>query len=179
MQRFLIKDTAKHVGEKVRVCGWVNTYRAHGKILFIDLRDISGILQVVFVPSNNEAYELAKTLRPEWVVEIVGHDYFNSNEPLIIDLADKIMSLLPRGRESFRDRFLAVNELGLSGDELRKTANDFGICTQRRSRKDDPMLDVIMEILYHRSDDLTLVEQKLLITVDQAVCDLDFLTEGE
>jgi len=72
MQRFLIKETAKHIGEKVRVCGWVNTWRAHGKILFIDLRDISGVLQVVFVPSNNEAYELAKTLRPEWVIEIVG-----------------------------------------------------------------------------------------------------------
>jgi len=72
MQRFLIKDTSKHVGEKVKVCGWVNTWRAHGKILFIDLRDISGIIQVVFVPSNNEAYELAKTLRPEWVIEIIG-----------------------------------------------------------------------------------------------------------
>ncbi len=72
MQRFLIKETAKHIGEKVRVCGWVNTYRAHGKILFIDLRDISGVLQVVFVPSNKEAYELAQKLRTEWVVEIIG-----------------------------------------------------------------------------------------------------------
>jgi len=72
MPRFLVKDTAKHIGEKVRACGWVNTRRAHGKILFIDLRDISGVLQVVFVPSNKEAYELAQTLRPEWVVEIVG-----------------------------------------------------------------------------------------------------------
>ena len=72
MPRFLVKDTAKHIGEKVRVCGWVNTRRAHGKILFIDLRDISGILQVVFVPSNKEAYDLAQNLRPEWVVEIVG-----------------------------------------------------------------------------------------------------------
>ena len=72
MPRFLIKDTAKHIGEKVRVCGWVNTRRAHGKILFIDLRDISGVLQVVFVPSNKEAYELAQNLRSEWVVEIVG-----------------------------------------------------------------------------------------------------------
>jgi len=72
MQRFLIKETAKHIGEKVRICGWVNTYRAHGKILFIDLRDISGVIQVVFVPSNKEAYELAQTLRTEWVVEIIG-----------------------------------------------------------------------------------------------------------
>src|SRR3990167_95981 len=72
MQRFLIKDTAKHIGEKVKVCGWVNVRRVHGKILFIDLRDTSGVLQVVFVPSNKEVYELAQTLRPEWVVEIEG-----------------------------------------------------------------------------------------------------------
>ena len=72
MPRFLIADTAKHIGEKVRVCGWVNSRRAHGKILFIDLRDISGIMQVVFVPSNKEVYDLAQNLRPEWVVEIVG-----------------------------------------------------------------------------------------------------------
>ncbi|MCX6722629.1 MAG: aspartate--tRNA ligase, partial [Candidatus Staskawiczbacteria bacterium] len=72
MPRFLVKDAAKHIGEKVRICGWVNTRRAHGKILFIDLRDISGVMQVVFVPSNKEVYELAETLRPEWVVEIIG-----------------------------------------------------------------------------------------------------------
>jgi len=72
MQRFLVAEAAKHVGEKVKICGWVNTRRAMGKILFIDLRDISGIMQVVFVPSAKEIYELAKTLRPEWVVEITG-----------------------------------------------------------------------------------------------------------
>src|SRR3989338_5887852 len=71
-QRFLISETAKHIGEKVKVAGWVNTRRAHGKILFIDLRDRSGVLQVVFVPSNKEVYELAQNLRPEWVVEITG-----------------------------------------------------------------------------------------------------------
>ncbi|MFH1968188.1 MAG: aspartate--tRNA ligase [bacterium] len=72
MSRFLIKDAAKHIGEKIKVAGWVNVRRAHGKILFIDLRDISGILQVVFVPSNEQIYKLAEQLRPEWVVEITG-----------------------------------------------------------------------------------------------------------
>ena len=72
MPRFLVNQTAKHIGEKVMVQGWVNTRRAHGKILFIDLRDKSGILQVVFTPSNKEVYDLAETLRPEWVVEIIG-----------------------------------------------------------------------------------------------------------
>jgi len=72
MPRFLVKDASKHIGEQVKLCGWVNTRRAHGKILFIDLRDISGVMQVVFIPSNKEVYELAQNLRPEWVVEIVG-----------------------------------------------------------------------------------------------------------
>ncbi len=72
MQRFLVKDAAKHAGEKVTILGWINTRRVHGKILFIDLRDRSGVLQVVFVPSNKEAYELAQNARPEWVVEISG-----------------------------------------------------------------------------------------------------------
>lgn len=72
MHRFLVKDAAKHIGERVKVAGWTNTIRAHGKILFIDLRDISGILQCVFVPRNQEAYQLAQTLRTEWVVELTG-----------------------------------------------------------------------------------------------------------
>ena len=72
MPRFLISETVKHVGEKVKVAGWVNVRRAHGKIVFIDLRDKSGVLQCVFVPSNKEAYEAVAEVRPEWVVELVG-----------------------------------------------------------------------------------------------------------
>jgi len=70
--RFIISETAKHVGEKVKVSGWVNVRRAHGKILFIDLRDRSGVLQVVFGPWNKEVYEKAQDLRTEWVIEVVG-----------------------------------------------------------------------------------------------------------
>src|SRR3989344_5223758 len=72
MQRFLIKRAAKHIGEKLKIQGWVNVKRAHGKILFIDVRDISGVLQCVFVPSNQEVYEKAKELKPEYVIELTG-----------------------------------------------------------------------------------------------------------
>ncbi len=72
MQRFLISQAAKHVGEKVKVAGWVNIRRAHGKIVFIDLRDISGILQCVFVPSSKDAYAAVADVRTEWVVELEG-----------------------------------------------------------------------------------------------------------
>ncbi|OGZ62963.1 MAG: hypothetical protein A3C58_00765 [Candidatus Staskawiczbacteria bacterium RIFCSPHIGHO2_02_FULL_34_10] len=72
MQRFLISETAKHVGEKVKVAGWVSARRVHGKIIFIDLRDRSGFLQCVFVPSNKVAYDASQEVRTEWVVELVG-----------------------------------------------------------------------------------------------------------
>jgi aspartyl-tRNA synthetase len=72
MKRILVSETVKQVGQKVKVAGWVNVRRAHGKILFIDLRDRSGILQCVFLPQNKEAYDAAQELRTEWVVELIG-----------------------------------------------------------------------------------------------------------
>ena len=48
MKRIFVNETISKVGEKVKVSGWVNVRRDHGKIIFIDLRDRSGLLQVVF-----------------------------------------------------------------------------------------------------------------------------------
>ena len=70
--RILNVETIKYPGKKVRVCGWVNTIRSHGKIIFIDLRDRSGILQIVFTPENKELYEISQKLRPEWVIGAEG-----------------------------------------------------------------------------------------------------------
>lgn len=72
MKRTIISDTKDKTGEKVSVSGWVSVIRSHGKILFFDLRDRSGIIQVVFTPDNQEVYDLAREVRPEWVVEISG-----------------------------------------------------------------------------------------------------------
>lgn len=71
MKRILVSETIYKVGEKVKVSGWVNVRRDHGKIVFIDLRDMSGLLQVVFVPGS-KAYEKVADIRPEWVVSIEG-----------------------------------------------------------------------------------------------------------
>jgi len=67
MERIMTLKTPNHIGEKVRVAGWVHARRDHGKLTFIDLRDASGILQVVF-----SGIEEAKELRDEWVVEVEG-----------------------------------------------------------------------------------------------------------
>lgn len=70
--RILTKDSINHIGKKIQLSGWVHTIREHGKILFVDLRDIGGVLQVVFSPQINDVYELAKTLKPESVISIEG-----------------------------------------------------------------------------------------------------------
>ena len=70
--RTLIRETIKKVGETVELKGWVHIRRDHGKILFIDLRDRSGVLQVVFTPDKKALYEEAEKLRPEWVVAVTG-----------------------------------------------------------------------------------------------------------
>ena len=64
-ERTLINQTLQKIGQKVRLCGWVNTRRDHGKMVFIDLRDRSGLVQIV---GGNELGEL----RSEYVVEIIG-----------------------------------------------------------------------------------------------------------
>jgi len=72
MKRILSSETTKYLGKKVRVAGWVHSKRSHGKIIFIDLRDKAGILQLVFSPNNKESYKIAQELKPEWVIEITG-----------------------------------------------------------------------------------------------------------
>jgi len=71
--RILINETEKHINEEVTIAGWVSTRRDHGKIIFIDLRDRSGVLQIVFTPQDRELYEKATKLRPEWVIQITGN----------------------------------------------------------------------------------------------------------
>ena len=62
---------AAHVGTKHTFCGWINSYRNHGGVLFLDLRDRSGLVQIVVGPES-PFFELASTLRNEYVVEVTG-----------------------------------------------------------------------------------------------------------
>ncbi len=73
MQRIFISETINKVGEEVLLRGWVNARRNLGKMVFIDLRDKSGLVQVVIAPNLAEAsLQAAREMRPEYVVEIIG-----------------------------------------------------------------------------------------------------------
>ena len=66
------------IGAEVRLCGWLRSYRDHGGVLFVDLRDREGLTQVVFdLPAEGDAagqemYKLAQSLRNEWVISVAG-----------------------------------------------------------------------------------------------------------
>jgi aspartyl-tRNA synthetase len=62
----------KSINEILTVKGWVNTRRDHGGVIFIDLRDHSGILQIVFNPDAKKIFDIAQSLRSEYVLEISG-----------------------------------------------------------------------------------------------------------
>ena len=73
MTRTYIKDTAGSVGKEVLIKGWVNVRRDHGKLIFLDIRDVTGIVQAVINPKvAPDAHKTAESLRNEFVVEIKG-----------------------------------------------------------------------------------------------------------
>ncbi len=71
--RVLVKETLQYIDKEILVQGWVHSRRDHGKLIFIDIRDRTGLLQVVFHPKVSEvAYEVANKFHPEDVVAITG-----------------------------------------------------------------------------------------------------------
>lgn len=72
MERTYITDLKNHIGTEVLLKGFVDVRRVHGKLIFIDLRDASGKVQMVALPNHEKAHETAGTVRPEWVVEVGG-----------------------------------------------------------------------------------------------------------
>ena len=70
--RILAKNSIDKIGEKITVKGWVNSRRDHGGLIFIDLRDHSGLLQLVISPDFAESFELAEKCRDEFVISATG-----------------------------------------------------------------------------------------------------------
>lgn len=72
MKSIYIKDTPNFVGKTIDLYGWVETRRDHGKIIFIDLKDSTGVIQTVCTDELGDNYKEADKLRPEWVVKMTG-----------------------------------------------------------------------------------------------------------
>ncbi len=72
INRIYIKDLNKEVGKEVVIAGWVDVRRDQGKMVFMDMRDMTGKIQCVILPSHTEAMEQVKEVRTEWVLKITG-----------------------------------------------------------------------------------------------------------
>ena len=101
--RVLTDKLKDFLGKKVVVEGWVNSRRDHGGLIFIDLRDHTGIVQLVVTPETKEAFELAESVRDEFVLKAEGKmrerepDLINPNIPTgRIELVVETLELLNR-----------------------------------------------------------------------------------
>ena len=72
MPRTNIRGLKERTGEEVTIAGFVDIRRDHGKLIFIDLRDETGKVQMIALPTHKEAHELASIIRPEWVISVSG-----------------------------------------------------------------------------------------------------------
>lgn len=81
--RILTDKLEDFLGKDIEVSGWVNSRRDHGGLIFIDLRDHKGIVQLVVTPENAEAFKLAETVRDEFVLSAEG--VVREREPELIN----------------------------------------------------------------------------------------------
>ena len=81
--RILANELENFLGKTVTVEGWVNSRRDHGGLIFIDLRDHTGIIQLVITPENKTAFKLAETVRDEFVLKATGK--MREREPNLIN----------------------------------------------------------------------------------------------
>jgi len=70
--RTLIAESPNHVGQNITVMGWVHSRRDHGGLIFIDLRDHSGVLQLVINPEESDAFSISEQIRDEYVISVAG-----------------------------------------------------------------------------------------------------------
>ena len=76
-----------HIGEEVSLCGWVHRRRDHGGVIFLDVRDYTGIIQVVFDPDTVAAFSLADQVRNEFVIQVVGKVRARDGEAVNLKMA--------------------------------------------------------------------------------------------
>lgn len=72
INRIYIKDLSEYVGKEITIAGWVNVRRDQGKLVFMDMRDMTGLVQCVVLPNHSEAMEQVKEVRNEWVLKLSG-----------------------------------------------------------------------------------------------------------
>jgi len=87
--------TAADEGRRVRVAGWVHRRRDHGGLIFIDLRDASGLVQLVFNPEDAASHAVAHRARSEWVLQVEGTVRLRAPETVNPNMATGVVEIAP------------------------------------------------------------------------------------
>ena len=85
-----------HIGEDVSLCGWVHRRRDHGGVIFLDVRDHAGMVQVVFDPDTVAAFELADQVRNEYVIQVKGRVRARDGDAVNSKMATGMVEILGR-----------------------------------------------------------------------------------
>ena len=101
------KDVA--VGETVTICGWVDRRRDHGGVIFLDMRDREGIVQVVFDPDTKEYFDLADRVRSEYVLQITGRIRNRATETINPAMATGHIEIL--GKDSMQRNLISRSRI--------------------------------------------------------------------
>ena len=97
----MLKDTyagdlrASDAGRTVRLAGWVHRRRDHGGLIFLDLRDARGVVQIVFNPENAAAHDVAHRVRNEWVLQVEGQVRLRASETANPNMATGEVEIVP------------------------------------------------------------------------------------
>ena len=94
----------EHLDKEAALCGWVNGWRDHGGVIFIDLRDRSGLVQVVFNPEDNkDLHQQARDLRSEFVLQVIElFEEVGSGWVSIVEGPDEVVNCRAERHERFR-----------------------------------------------------------------------------
>ena len=109
-------EAINYIGKVVKIYGWVNSRRNHGNLIFIDLRDRDGLIQVVFKPLEGKRgknfYELANKLRQEWVISVSGIVSRRSDKTINPNLKTGNIEILAQNIEILNKSKIPVFEIG-------------------------------------------------------------------
>jgi nondiscriminating aspartyl-tRNA synthetase len=116
--RIYIKDLKDNIGKEIIIAGWVDVRRDQGKMVFFDMRDMTGRVQCVTLPNHVEAIEEAKKIRPEWVLKVTGLVNKRPEKNIKIDVLNGDVELEVTGIEVLSEAKELPFDMSLEGYNL-------------------------------------------------------------
>jgi len=120
--RIYIKDLKDHIGKEITIAGWVDVRRDQGKMIFFDMRDMTGRVQCVALSIRTAIIEEAKKIRPEWVLKITGLVNKRPDKNVKAETLNGDVELEVTGVEVLAEAAPLPFDMSLSGYNLELTA---------------------------------------------------------